>query len=424
MKKYCYNIFITKSRGRMRMIKKIKAKSPSYFKDFKCIGGECEDSCCIGWDIDVDQKTYEDYMNCENIDFNELFRNNMHINDEISNENVDHAKINLREDKKCPFLDTCNYCRIHSELGEKHLSNTCSHFPRVLNKVDEEYEISLDIACPEVARIVLSDKNSVSFEENDLELNKYIVAGEIDTNDEEYEEYPIKHFKKIRDYCINIIQSKEFDLCSRLYILGDFLLRFEEGCYSDSSSVCEFIENYDLKEAEDNYQRNDLNYMMQISFFDNIINSLEIYYETDSELFRKYTKQALDGFNIESNEQLEEESDRYIDAFADYSRDYIEENNYIFENYLVNFIYNNLFPYSESDSMFEGYIMLLVRYSLIRFYLVGRYLCNKNESVNDIINFMQVFSKAVEHDKNYMEEILEYILENEFDNMEFAEMLI
>ena len=85
MKKYCYNIFITKSRGRMRMIKKIKAKSPSYFKDFKCIGGECEDSCCIGWDIDVDQKTYEDYMNCENIDFNELFRNNMHINDEISN---------------------------------------------------------------------------------------------------------------------------------------------------------------------------------------------------------------------------------------------------------------------------------------------------------------------------------------------------
>lgn len=424
MKKYCYNIFITKSRGKMRMIKEIKAKAPYYFKDFKCIGGKCEDSCCIGWDIDVDEKTYDSYMNCKNTDFNELFSNNMHLNEECSNENVDHAKINLREDKKCPFLDQCNYCRIHSELGEEHLSNTCSHFPRVLNKIDEEYEISLDIACPEAARIVLGNKNSVSFEENNIKLNKYIVAGEIDTDDEEYEEDPIKYFKEIRDYCIYIIQNREFDLSSRLYILGDFLLRLEEACYEDSSIVCQFIDNYNLREAAEDYKRNELNYMMQISFLHNIINSLEIYEETDSELFRKYTKQALDGFNIESNEQLEEESDRYIDAFVDYSRDYMEENNYIFENYLINFMYNNLFPYSESDSMFEGYMMLLVRYSLIRFYLVGRYLCNRNESDKDIISFMQVFSKAVEHDKNYMEEILDYILENEFDNMEFAEMLI
>lgn len=406
------------------MIKKIKAKSPYYFKDFKCIGGECEDSCCIGWDIDVDEKTYNDYMKCENISFNELFKDNMHLNEECSNENIDHAKINLKDDKKCPFLDECSYCRIHSELGEEHLSNTCSHFPRVLNRINEEYEISLDIACPEAARIVLSDKNSTSFEENDLEMNKYIVAGEIDTDDEEYEEDPIRYFKKIRDYCIYIIQNREFDLSSRLYILGDFLFTLEESCYEDSSIVCEFIENYDLREAAEKYTRNELNYMMQISFLHNIINSLEIYDETDSILFRKYTKQALDGFDIESNEQLEEDSDRYIEAFVDYSKEYIEENNYIFENYLVNFIYNNLFPYSESDSMFEGYMMLLIRYSLIRFYLVGRYLFSRKESTHDIINFIQVFSKAVEHDKNYMEEILEYILENEFDTMEFAEMLI
>ena len=87
-------------------------------------------------------------------------------------------------------------------------------------------------------------------------------------------------------------------------------------------------------------------------------------------------------------------------------------------------MYNNLFPYSESDSMFEGYIMMLIRYSLMRFYLVGKYLYNKKESTEDIIKFIQVFSKAIEHDKNYIEEILDYILENGFDNMEFAEMII
>ena len=30
--------------------------SPKYVEKFKCIGGECEDNCCMGWDIDVDKK--------------------------------------------------------------------------------------------------------------------------------------------------------------------------------------------------------------------------------------------------------------------------------------------------------------------------------------------------------------------------------
>ena len=32
----------------------IKMIYPEYVENFKCIGGECEDNCCIGWDIDVD----------------------------------------------------------------------------------------------------------------------------------------------------------------------------------------------------------------------------------------------------------------------------------------------------------------------------------------------------------------------------------
>ncbi|SJU10376.1 Uncharacterised protein [Clostridioides difficile] len=68
--------------------------------------------------------------------------------------------------------------------------------------------------------------------------------------------------------------------------------------------------------------------------------------------------------------------------------------------------------------------MLLFRYSLMRFYLVGKYIHNGKDSVEDMIEFIQVFIKAVEHDKNYRSEILEYIKENNFDNMEFAKMIL
>ena len=44
------------------MKKNLRITEPDYFNDFKCIGGKCEDSCCIGWDIDIDEVTYNIYI--------------------------------------------------------------------------------------------------------------------------------------------------------------------------------------------------------------------------------------------------------------------------------------------------------------------------------------------------------------------------
>ena len=99
-------------------------------------------------------------------------------------------------------------------------------------------------------------------------------------------------------------------------------------------------------------------------------------------------------------------------------------NSYIFENYLVNFMYKNLFPFSETESVFDGYIMLLIRYSFIRFYLVGIFLFNKDASPDNMVRFIQVFSKTIEHHKTYLVDILDYIKKNQFNNMEFAKKIL
>ena len=31
----------------------MKLRVPDYYYDFKCIGGDCTDSCCIGWELDI-----------------------------------------------------------------------------------------------------------------------------------------------------------------------------------------------------------------------------------------------------------------------------------------------------------------------------------------------------------------------------------
>lgn len=403
------------------MKKSVKIIYPSYIDKFQCIGGKCEDNCCIGWDIDIDKETFKRYHKVKDETMKKMFQKNVHNNKFCTNENLDYGRIKLNKAKRCPFLDDENYCLIQGKFGEDYLSSVCTQFPRVLNKVDDHYEICLDSACPEAARIILSSKETIDFKESEKSLGKYTMSGVLDTRLSEFKNTPIKYFKEIRDFSIKIIQNRKLNISSRLYVLGDFLNKLED---LEIHKIKEFINKYDIEVESKNYKRERMNYALQVSFFKNVVDSLDIVNETDSDKFKNYTKELLKGYNIKDNNSVIENADEYINAFERYAETYIENNSYIFENYFVNFIYNNLFPFSESDYMFEGYIMLLFRYSLMRFYLVGKYIYNEKDSKEDMIEFIQVFIKAVEHDKNYRSEILEYIKENSFDNMEFAKMIL
>ena len=36
---------------------------PNYYPTFRCIAGACKHSCCIGWEIDIDEETLTKYKN-------------------------------------------------------------------------------------------------------------------------------------------------------------------------------------------------------------------------------------------------------------------------------------------------------------------------------------------------------------------------
>lgn len=402
----------------------IKMIYPEYVEKFKCIGGKCEDNCCIGWDIDVDKITFKKYHKVKDESMRKMFQKNVHNNEEFTNEALDYGRIKLNKQKRCPFLNEENYCLIQGKFGEDYLSSVCTQFPRVLNKVDDYYEMVLDLSCPEAARIILNSKEKIKFKEEEKSLGKFTMSGVLETYLEEFKYTPIKYFKEIRNFSVKIIQDRSLSISSRLYVLGDFISRLEEVSDKDIDRIPNFIERYNIETISKEYERDDMNYALQVSFFKNVVDSLNIIEEIDSEKFRIMTREALKGFHINEEDDVVRNAGEYIGAFKEYTYEFIEKNSHIFENYFVNFIYNNLFPFSESDYMFEGYIMLLFRYSLMRFYLAGRFLLNKQDSVDGMIDFIQVFVKSFEHDRNYRSEILEYIQENGFDNMEFAKMIL
>lgn len=407
------------------MSKLVKMVYPEYLDKFKCIGGDCEDTCCVGWDIDVDRATFKKYFKVKDEGMKKMFQKNVCNNTDCTNEDLDYGRIKLNKEKRCPFLNCDNYCKIQEKLGEDYLSSVCSQFPRVVNKVDNHYEMVLDLSCPEAARIVLNNKNKIEFKTENRSLGKYTMSGVLETKDREFEGTAIKYFKEIRDMSIKIMQYRGLDLTKRLYVLGDLLSILEDLSEEDPDKIPVVISKYNIYETAKFYEEDEMNFISQIPFFKNVVDSLNIIEEVDSEKFRDMTKKALSGFDFKNENDLMKNSDKYIKAFNDYTKKFINKHSYIFENYFVNFIYNNLFPFSESDFIFEGYIMLLFRFALMRFYLVGMYLSNDNtDSKENIIDFIQVFVKAFEHDRNYRSEILEYIQENEFDNMEFAKAIM
>ena len=403
------------------MKKNVRVIYPSYLDKFQCIGGKCEDTCCGGWDIDVDKETFKKYHKIIDEPMKKIIQKSIHINEYCTNKDLDYGRIKLNKEKKCPLLDDQNFCSIQGKFGEDYLSSVCGQFPRVLNKVDDHYEMCLDASCIEAARIILLSKEKMEFKESEKSLGKYTMSGVLDTRSSEFKGTPIKYFKEIRDFSIKIMQNRNLNFSSRLYVLGDFLNKLED---IESDKIKEFISRYDIETEAKSYKRDPMNYVLQVSFLKNVVDSLGIVNEMDSDKLRKYTEEVMQGYNIKDNDDVIENKEEYINAFEKYTDEYIESNSHIFENYMVNFIYNNLFPFSESDFMFEGYILLLFRYSLMRFYLVGKYIYNGKDSVEDMIEFIKVFVKAVEHDRNYRSEILEYIKENSFDNMEFAKMLL
>ncbi len=125
---------------------------PSYYPQFRCIAGDCRHSCCVGWEIDVDEDTLAAYRKLPDI--------LRHID-----ETTAPAHFVLTEDERCPFLNECGLCEIILRHGEDHLCQICGDHPRFRNFFDSHTEIGLGLCCEAAARLILGYSETVTLPE-------------------------------------------------------------------------------------------------------------------------------------------------------------------------------------------------------------------------------------------------------------------
>ena len=124
---------------------------PSYFDSFRCIASACPDSCCKEWGVLVDEASAAMYRSLPG-QLGEDLRKVLH--------DEDGCTVMTIIDGRCPMWRRDGLCRIQAELGEGALCHTCRDFPRLRHDYGDFLELTLELSCPEAARIILSAASS------------------------------------------------------------------------------------------------------------------------------------------------------------------------------------------------------------------------------------------------------------------------
>lgn len=162
---------------------------PDYFNEFKCIASDCNDTCCVNWQVVIDEASAQVYETLKG-NFATKLRS-------VITKDQDGDVVFINTNNRCPFLNENNLCDIHSNLGEEYLCYTCKMYPRFEETFGGQKEMGLSLSCPVANALILKDHNLIltsDFNEELPEINNL--------NAEEF-----MALKSLRNKALNHIKS-------------------------------------------------------------------------------------------------------------------------------------------------------------------------------------------------------------------------
>lgn len=119
------------------------AYKTSFIQAFECVGASCEDTCCVGWSMQVNDATLARFAQEA---------------PELTHDVVEEHGIKvMKRDEK---TGTCvrfaeGLCSIHRDYGTQFLGDACHFFPRITRKLGNTVIMSAALSCPEITRLAL-----------------------------------------------------------------------------------------------------------------------------------------------------------------------------------------------------------------------------------------------------------------------------
>lgn len=396
----------------MRIIK------PKYYDEFQCIADQCPYSCCIGWRVTVDKKSFQKYRKVQGKLKQKMNQCISRIRDEEASDSS-YGKIKLNEQERCSFLNEQNLCEMYIELGEQSMCTVCKTYPRRLYQFGPICERSLTISCPEVAHMILNQVEPAEFiaeDENLTELD-YDQLVKIELEPEVQ-----LMLNDIRLLFITIAQYREMPIWKRLLLMrkhADVLDRkIKNGTYQENYFKVLYM---NLKDKRVSAALDTLGIDKRVKNL--TVDALCCYTKAKfgSSEYIGHIMQYAEAWNQEMNtgqiniEQLDQEFDHFM-----------KDQDIFFEQYLVYYLFSHFMVQTDiKQSVAREITLLLVYYALLRYFMqVTWYYQKKQLSKEEMERIVYTFSRETEHNPQKMLDLKELEIMKTLESINCCSILL
>jgi lysine-N-methylase len=224
--------------------------APRYMSRFRCIADKCEDTCCGGLSVVVNEKDWKRFKV---------------VAQQAGVESVPDTpaprgqgfELPTRKDGYCVFLDTQKFCMLHKAHGDTVLPTVCVTFPRYISKWGDQLKMGAgSFGCPEVVRQALLAEDAMDTVQVPIELvYRAESAWKVPTDDPDNGWY--FHARKVSDTVQRLMKRQDVPLVMRLYALGQlaskvgpYLFNGTEAFQGEGRAAAEAQLNEALQSAE------------------------------------------------------------------------------------------------------------------------------------------------------------------------------
>lgn len=406
------------------------ATVPRYMEQFRCAGGSCPENCCTGWTVAIDKASYQKYREVRQEPLAGLMRDSLERLDKGSH--AAFARIRLRPDASCPFLDESRLCRIHGELGEQALSDTCAQYPRSYGLDGQDHLMYASLSCPEAARLALGAEDAL--EPVSLQLpfaNAQLVplAYRRDAA-EPTEADPVRRHARLISEAVQALVRLPLLNAAQSLVQAGLMLRRMASIQTQGPAG-----DLELAQAMEHY----LN-PQNLAELPSLLAELQVPREAQLALLFETMQQYLSSNRgrpsfraliqeVQQGLQLDRGADvavaRLEAALRERWAPLEAAHPMMLKNYLLNDIHKTLFPRRGMAEMEREFMDLAVRFALIKFLVLGLAAQRGDEfGIDDVVRVVYVTVRNIEHNTTFMKAVMDKLQASNMLRLEVLATLV
>lgn len=329
----------------------MKLVMPSYCTAFKCSADRCSDSCCVGWEIDIDGETADFYSQVTG-DFGARLAGS-----------IAHGECSsfILKGERCPFLNEKNLCDIIINLGEEHLCQICADHPRYYEWFGEIKEGGVGLCCEEGAKLILAAEEPAQFTVSEIP----------DEEGDCFDEGLFGVLYEARRLIFAMLTDEKYTLKERVARL----LSFSEQLQINIDNYNDLVpEKYGVRDGEEG----------------DMLSVLK---------------------SLSALEPIDEGWTEYLaHCISDYGDTEIREDITLYQrNLLIYYIYRYFLK-----GVFDGEILSRVKLATVSTAVISYFVTRDNADFDGTVNICKLFSKQTEYSRENLEILREMFYEKEF----------